>query len=129
MLPYSRSRADAADARAPFYLGAVSATCAISTAPGTVAFTYSAFAAAAANATTTFRVTCTNLLPYTIALDATTAVISGLQYSLALSAPGGTGTGAAQLYTVTGTMPANQAGTCGTATCAATQARTLTITY
>ncbi|HEY2627814.1 MAG TPA: spore coat protein U domain-containing protein, partial [Usitatibacter sp.] len=105
------------------------ASCTMTTAPGTVAFTYSAFRATAATANTTYRVTCTNLLPYTMALDATTAVISGLQYSLALSSSGGTGTGAAQLYTITGTMPANQAGTCATASCAATQARTLTITY
>jgi spore coat protein U-like protein len=105
------------------------ASCSISTPPGTVAFTYSAFEAAAANASTTFQATCTNLLPYTMALDATTGVIAGLQYSLAISSPGGTGTGVAQQYTITGTMPAGQAGTCGTASCATTQARTLTITY
>jgi spore coat protein U-like protein len=105
------------------------ATCTISTAPGTVAFTYSAFAATASNASTTFGVTCSNLLPYSMALDATTAVISGLQYSLALSIPNATGTGLAQTFTITGTMPANQAGTCGTTSCAATQPRTLTITY
>ena len=105
------------------------ATCTVSTAPGTVAFTYTAFSVTAANATTTFGVTCTNLLPYTMALDATTAVIAGLQYSLSLSSAGATGTGAAQPYTITGTMPAGQAGTCATASCGATQARTLTISY
>jgi spore coat protein U-like protein len=105
------------------------ASCTVTTAPGTIAFTYTAFRATAAAGTTTFRVTCTNLLPYTMALDATTAVIAGLQYSLALSSTSATGTGAAQLYTITGTMPADQAGTCTTASCGATQARTLTISY
>ncbi|MFZ3322101.1 MAG: spore coat protein U domain-containing protein [Usitatibacter sp.] len=105
------------------------ASCTISTAPGTVAFTYSAFQAAVSNASTTFGVTCTNLLPYTMALDATTAVISGLQYTLGLSSAGATGTGVAQPYTINGTMPANQAGTCGTSSCAATQPRTITISY
>jgi len=105
------------------------ASCTISTAPGAVAFTYSAFQASAANASTTFQVTCTNLLPYTMALDATTAVIAGLQYSLSLSGAGATGTGAAQNYTITGTMPADQAGTCVTSSCATTQVRTLTISY
>ena len=105
------------------------ASCTISTAPGTVAFTYTAFQAAASNASTTFGVTCTNLLPYTMALDATTAVISGLQYTLGLSSAGATGSGVAQSYTISGTMPANQAGTCGTSSCAATQPRTITISY
>ena len=105
------------------------ASCSISTAPGTVAFTYSAFQAAASNASATYGVTCTSLLPYTMALDATTAVISGLQYTLGLSSAGGTGTGLEQTYTINGTMPANQAGTCGTGSCSATQPRTITISY
>lgn len=105
------------------------ASCTISTAPGTVAFTYSAFQASAANASTTFGVTCTNSLPYSMALDATTAVIAGLQYSLALSATNATGTGVEQSYGITGTMPADQAGTCVTSSCTTTQPRTLTISY
>ncbi len=105
------------------------ASCTISTAPGTVSFTYSAFQASAAPASTTFGVTCTSLLPYSMALDATTAVIAGLQYSLSLSSSNATGTGGEQTYTINGTMPGNQAGTCGTASCATTQPRTITITY
>jgi len=105
------------------------ASCSISTAPGTVAFTYSAFQAGVSNAGTTFGVTCTSLLPYTMALDATTAVIAGLQYSLALSSTNATGIGSEQSYAITGTMPAGQAGTCGTSSCAATQPRMLTISY
>lgn len=103
-------------------------SCTLTTAPGTVAFTYIAFAPLI-NANTSFGVTCTNWLPYTMALDATVGVVAGLQYSLALSAPGGTGTGVQQTYSINGTMPAAQAGTCVGASCIATQARTLTITY
>jgi hypothetical protein len=69
------------------------------------------------------------LLPYAMALDSTVNVAVGLQYTLALSAPGGTGTGLAQPYSVNGTMPAGQAGTCAGANCGVTQVRTLTITY
>lgn len=104
------------------------ASCSITTAPGTVSFTYTAFGAAQV-ASTPYGVTCTNLLPYTMSLDATSGVIVGLQYTLALSVANAVGTGLAQPYSINGNMPANQAGTCGAANCAGTQARTLTITY
>ncbi|HEX7606311.1 MAG TPA: spore coat protein U domain-containing protein [Usitatibacter sp.] len=104
------------------------ASCTITTVPGAMAFTYTAFGPVQ-NLSTPFGVTCTNLLPYTMALDSTVNVAVGLQYTLALSAPGGTGTGLAQPYTVNGTMPAGQAGTCAGANCGVTQVRTLTITY
>ncbi|QJR13892.1 spore coat protein U domain-containing protein [Usitatibacter palustris] len=105
------------------------ALCTISTAPGTVAFTYAAFGPAVP-ASTAFAVTCTNLLPYTMSLDETVGVISGLQYTLALSAAGGTGTGLSQPYSIDGNMPAGQAGTCAAATCpGVTQTRTLIVTY
>jgi spore coat protein U-like protein len=103
-------------------------TCTFSAAPGTVAFTYTAFGPVS-NASTTFGLTCTNLLPYTMALDATVGVVAGLQYTLALSAAGATGTGVQQTFTINGSMPAGQAGTCAAVNCAATQARTVTITY
>jgi hypothetical protein len=66
-------------------------------------------------------------------------VLSGLQYTLSAGAPGtvaGTaasvttiGTGDAVTYAVSGTMPANQAGSCGTATCTASHTRTLIVTF
>ncbi len=105
------------------------AVCNITQAPGNVAFTYTAFRATAATASTTFGVTCTNTLPYTLALDATSGVVSGLQYLVSLSASTATGTGSQQTFTVNGTMPAGQAGTCATSTCTGTSTRTLTITY
>lgn len=96
--------------------------------PGIVNFTYIAFGGVV-NANIPFSVTCTSLLPYTMALDATVGVVGGLQYTLALSASSATGTGVAQGYSVDGTMAANQAGTCAASSCLATQSRTLTISY
>ena len=104
--------------------------CQITTAPTDVAFTYTSFQPGNATASTTYGVQCTNSLPYTMALDATaTGIVAGLNYTLALSAPSGTGNGAAQSYTVNGTMVSGQAGTCALGSCSGTEARTLTITY
>jgi hypothetical protein len=66
-----------------------------------------------------------------MALDATSGTVIGLNYTLALSAAGGTGAGlTAANYTVDGTMASGQSGTCGTtAVCTGSQARTLTVTY
>jgi spore coat protein U-like protein len=112
------------------------ASCTFSTTPGPVAFTYTAFQAGTASGSTTFGATCTNALPYTMALDATSGVVSGLNYSLVLrnfadtmNETGGTGTGLAQMYRIKGTMPGGQAGTCLSGSCAGSDPRTLTITY
>ena len=107
---------------------ATPATCNLSTAPGDVVFNYVGFGAAA-NASTSYGVTCTHYLPYTMALDATSGTILGVNYTLALSASSATGTGSAQSYTISGNIAAGQAGTCASGSCSASQARTLTITY
>jgi spore coat protein U-like protein len=104
------------------------ATCNLSTAPGDVVFNYVGFGPVV-NASTTFAVTCSTSLPYTMALDATSGTIIGLNYTIGLSAPSGSGNGAAQTYTISGSIAAGQAGTCGTGSCSASQARVLTITY
>ncbi|HET9469705.1 MAG TPA: spore coat protein U domain-containing protein [Usitatibacter sp.] len=104
------------------------AVCNLTTAPGNVVFTYVAFGPVA-NASTSFGVTCTSTLPYTMALDATSGTVLGLNYTLALSAASGTGTGALQTYSINGSIAAGQPGTCATGSCAASQPRTLTITY
>lgn len=106
----------------------VGATCSITTAPGNITFNYTSFGPAA-NAGATFGATCTNQLPYTMALDATSGTLLGMNYSLSLSATSGTGTGAALTYAISGTMAAGQAGTCAAGTCSASQARTLIISY
>lgn len=103
-----------------------------------VAFTYTSFQVGAATATPGgFTLQCTNTLPYTLALDATTVTDAALNlgYTVALSAASATGNGLAQTYSVTGTMAAGQAGTCATAggvcdnTASANKTRTLTISY
>ena len=104
-------------------------TCSFSTPPGTVAFTYTAFSAAAAAASTTFAALCSTSLPYTMALDTNVGVVAGLAYTLALSSTTGTGTGAAQTYNINGTMPAGQAGTCGAGSCTDTKQHSVTISY
>ena len=104
------------------------AQCSLTTAPGNVVFNYPGFGAAA-NASTGFGVTCTNYLPYTMALDATSGTLLGLNYTLALSAVSATGNGAEQSYVISGNIAAGQAGTCASGLCSASQGRVLTLTY
>lgn len=103
--------------------------CSFSSPPGTLAFSYTSFQPAAANVSAFFGVTCTNGLPYTLALDSTTGTIAGLSYSLALSGAAGTGSGVQQSLSVDGSMPGGQPGTCAMGTCTGTNPHTLTVTY
>ncbi|MEP6789973.1 MAG: spore coat protein U domain-containing protein [Ramlibacter sp.] len=102
--------------------------CSISTPPGNVAFTYAAFGGATA-ANTTFGVTCTTLMPYTLSLDATTGTVVGLDYTIGLSSSSATGNGVAQTHTISGTMAAGQSGVCTGASCSASNSHTVTIGY
>lgn len=105
-------------------------TCQLSVPPGNVNFTYTSFQGAAATASTSYGVRCTTALPYTMALDATPGPLLGLTYSLAIApSSSGTGTGATQTYTINGTIAAGQAGTCASAVCTGSQARTLTVSW
>lgn len=110
------------------------ASCSI-TSIGNVAFgTYTALQATALVApTANIVLSCTSLLPYAMSLDANSGVVSGLNYSLTINSltPPVTsrGTGPGQTHSLVGTMPANQAGTCVTGTCAGTNTHTLTVTY
>jgi spore coat protein U-like protein len=104
------------------------AVCNLTNAPTDIVFTYVAFGPVA-NASTSYGVTCTSTLPYTMALDATSGTVLGLNYTLALSAASGTGNGVLQTYAINGSIAAGQPGTCATGSCAASQPRTLTITY
>ena len=108
---------------------ATSSSCTISSPPGNVSFNYTSFQSTAASASTSFAATCTNQMPYTMALDATSGTLLGLSYALSLSPSSATGTGLAQSYTINGSIAAGQAGTCSGASCSATQARALTISY
>ena len=104
------------------------ATCAVNTPPGNIVFDYVALGAAA-TPSTTFAVTCTTALAYTLALDTTTGTLVGLNYSLALSTAASVGTGAQQTHSINGTMAAGQAGTCAAGTCTGSRVHALTITY
>jgi spore coat protein U-like protein len=90
-----------------------------------VAFRNTALAATPANVV----LNCTPQLSYTLSLDANTGVVAGLNYSLSLSAASSSGTGPGQTQTISGSMPASQAGTCTTGSCTASDPRVLTITY
>ncbi len=125
--------ANAATTTANFNVTAnLTSKCEVTTGPTDVAFTYTSFQTGAATATGgAFSVRCTNTLPYTMSLDATSGTVIGLAYTLSLSAAGGTGAGlTAASYTVNGGMVANQSGDCATtAVCTGTSARVLTVTY
>lgn len=107
----------------------VNTICQVTTKPGPMSFAYTSFQVTPAAASTPYAVRCTNSLPYTMALDATSGTMLGLTYNLSLSAPSAIGTGVAQNYSINGTIPANQVGTCALASCSATQVRSLTISY
>ncbi|TMH30597.1 MAG: hypothetical protein E6H63_04925 [Betaproteobacteria bacterium] len=105
-------------------------TCQLSVPPGSLNFTYTSFQVSAATASTSYGVRCTTALPYTMALDATSAVLLGLTYTLAIApSSSGTGNGATQTYTINGTIAASQWGTCASAVCSGSQTRTLTLTW
>lgn len=103
--------------------------CRISSTPAPLVLNYASFSASAVTANTSFDVSCTVSTPYTLALDATSGTLLGLNYTLGLSAISGIGIGLPQTYSVSGSVAANQSGICAGATCAATQVRTITITY
>jgi len=113
-----------------------------------LAFAYTSLQAGAASATGGgFSVACTSSLPYTFGLQsgagaatppgaATISITDNavnLGYSLGLSAAGGTGSGASQAYSVTGSMAGSQAGTCAAASCtnagATNKTHTLILNY
>jgi spore coat protein U-like protein len=108
----------------------VAAQCTLSSPPGNLMFNYTSFQTTPSLVNTAFAVTCISGVPYTMALDASSGTLLGLAYSLSLSKTGTqTGSGAAQSAAINGTMAAGQAGTCSLASCSATEARTLTISY
>jgi len=103
-------------------------SCSISQSPSTITMNYTSFGALATGSTT-YGVTCTTGMSYTMALDATAGTILGLNYTLGLSAGASTGTGAQQMFNVNGSIVAGQSGTCPTTNCTASQLRSITVTY
>lgn len=103
-------------------------TCTITTGSGALALNYNAFQSLATVATSSLGVTCSNNLPYTMAVSPAIGVLSGVQYALSLPA-GNTGNGNERTHVITGTAPANQAGSCSVGPCTETQLTTVTISY
>lgn len=97
--------------------------------PSTLTLAYAAFQAGASSGTSTFKVQCTNGMPYTLSLDASENVLVGIRYLLSLSGTNANGSGTPQTYTINVTAPSGQAGTCSTATCSSTYTHTITIAY
>ncbi len=97
--------------------------------PSTLTLNYTSFAATPQTANMSFTVDCTSGTAYTMALSPASGTLLGLPYTLSLNSTSATGNGLAQPYTVTGSIAANLSGTCAAASCTATQATTITITY
>ena len=102
--------------------------------PSTIQLNYTSFSETAQTASMDFTVDCTLNTDYTLSITPATGTLLGLNYSLVLnngaaSWSGLAGTGFAQPYSVTATIPAGQSGTCATGTCTATRATTILITY
>ena len=104
--------------------------------PTDINFDYASFQTSAQAPTSggVFGLICTKNLVYTFALDALTTIDNAVDLSYTLSLPTAVkGTGAAQSYTIGGSISAGQAGNCATTTCtnsaATNKTRTLTVTY
>jgi hypothetical protein len=115
----------------------LTSACSVST-PGNLSFAYTALQATAATASSPFSVTCASGLPYSVGVSGANATDDavGLAYNLVVTPPlvsPGVGTGLSQSYSIDGTIPSGQAGTCITATCVNTAAtnksKTVTVTY
>ena len=124
----------------------LNSACEVRTVP-TIAFTYTSFQTAAANAgPSTFTVRCTDQKPISsIRLDdgagglaaaasqSYTDSATGLNYTLTLSGVPTVGAGVDQTVSVSGTMPPGQSGQCNAGTCdnaaSTNKTRTITITY
>jgi spore coat protein U-like protein len=102
--------------------------CSISSAPATLTMNYTSFGPAA-NGATSFGVTCTLGLPYTMALDAGGGTVLGLNYTVSLPTTASSGTGVQQTHAINGAIAPGQSGTCGAATCTGNGTRNVTLTY
>lgn len=128
---YPNGDAGALSANAPVVMTVgVNNQCVFNTYPGNLSFNYTAFSATAQTSTTSFMLRCSSGLPWTISVNPSPAVLQGLQYTITPSPASGSGNGnTGQSVTLTGSMPAGQAGTCNGPTCSSTQAHTVFITY
>lgn len=111
------------------YTVGVNNQCVLNTFPTAMVFNYTSFSTTPQVLTRQFDLRCSNALPWSVAVSPASSTLMGLNYTLARSPVSGTGNGADQVITLTGTLPAGQAGTCANANCSATQPHVVTITY
>lgn len=97
--------------------------------PAALQFDYASFSKQDVPASQSASLRCSNGLPWTATLDQNRGNLLGLDYTLSLETPSGTGTGLPQTLRITGLVRAGQAGTCASGTCTARQRHTLTVTY
>lgn len=120
----------------------VQGNCSISSPPADLAFNYTSFQSAQAQASSQFAAKCDNGTPYGMSLSPTNGTLLGLPYNLTIgTAPNvptdissatknQTANGSSQTYYVNGTIAPGLAGACATASCLATSSpHTLTLTY
>jgi spore coat protein U-like protein len=103
--------------------------CVLNSFPTDMAFSYNSFQAAAQTRTQTIGVACSSGLPWTVAIAPAAGTLLGLNYTLTRLPVSGAGTGSVQNIVITGSMAAGQQGVCSTASCSASQAHTITISY
>ncbi len=104
-------------------------SCYFSTSPAPLVLNYTSFSASPATGSAGFALSCTYNTPYTLTIPTATGTLLGVNYSLTLSAASGTGTAGPQNFTVNGTAAANQAGTCTSGACTASQGHTITVGF
>ncbi len=104
--------------------------CVFNTYPGNLVFSYTAFSALPQTPSTSFMLRRSSGLSWSASVSPSPAVLQGLQYTITPSPASGSGNGnTGQSVTLTGNMPAGQAGSCTGSTCSASQAHTVFITY
>ncbi|WP_332778076.1 spore coat protein U domain-containing protein [Polaromonas sp.] len=127
---YPNNNAGALTVAEPMYYQiGVTSQCVFNLQPHPIVFNYTSFSPTPQVASRNFEVRCSNTLPWSVSIPSPSGTLLGLSYSLAASPASGTGTGADQIVTVTGTIPAGQAGTCSTAICTGANVHTILITY
>lgn len=105
-------------------------SCYFSSAPTPLTINYTSFTATNATASSAFQLSCTYNTPYTLTIGPpSTGTLLGVNYTLAMSAPSGTGSGGPQNFSVNGSAAAGQSGTCATASCTNSQSHTVTVGF
>ncbi|MFM7331566.1 MAG: hypothetical protein ACKO1L_07875 [Brachymonas sp.] len=132
---YPNSDAGAVSAPATAgYTVDVGAKCEFVMPPQNMNFNYTSFSPTAQTLKPIFFLRCSPGLGWSLAVSPPLAPLLGLNYNMSIGlnsnpdVSSGIGTGSDQIIRITGTIPANQAGTCSSS-CTATQPHTVTITF